>query len=218
MTIAETAQPHLKRDRQLEMYRRASKVMPGGTDSNFRAWGEDTVYLDRGKGGHIWDMDGNEYVDLRLGYGPVLLGHADPRVDDAVNEAMRRGVSFSLTTEHEIRVAELICELTGWVQMARMTVSGTEATMHAIRVARAFTDRDKIVKFEGQYHGVHDYGLISVLPADVTALGDRDNPVRLTWGRGIPEAITQTVIPAPYNDLEILRRIFEREGDSIAAV
>jgi glutamate-1-semialdehyde 2,1-aminomutase len=220
MTVTDpvSTAPSLRRERQLEMYRRAMKVLPGGTDSNFRAWGEDTIYVDRGKGGRVWDLDGNEYVDLRMGYGPVILGHADPRVDDAVNEAMRTGVSFSLTSEQEVRTAELICELTGWVEKARMTVSGTECTMHALRIARAFTGRDKIIKFEGQYHGVHDYALISVLPNDVTTLGDRENPTRLTWGRGIPEAVTQTIIPAPYNDLEILRAIFEREGDDVAAV
>jgi glutamate-1-semialdehyde 2,1-aminomutase len=192
--------------------------MPGGTDSNFRAWGEDTIYVDRGRGGLVWDLDGNEYVDLRMGYGPVILGHADPRVDDYVNERMRRGVSFSLTSEDEVRVAELIAELTGWVEMARMTVSGTEATMHAMRVARAYTGRNKIVKFEGQYHGVHDYALISVLPNDVNELGDADNPSRLAWGRGIPDAVAATIIPARYNNVEQLRRLFEREGEDIAAI
>lgn len=220
MAVSETAgaTTGVKRDRQREMYLRALRVLPGGTDSNFRAWGEDTVYVDRGKGGRVWDLDGNEFVDLRLGYGPVILGHGDPRVDDAVNEAMRTGVSFSLTSEQEVRTAELICELTGWVEMARMTVSGTESTMHAMRIARAYTGRDKIIKFEGQYHGVHDYALISVLPDDVSTLGDRENPTRLAWGRGIPQAVTETIVPAPYNDLEVLRRIFEREGDDIAAV
>jgi glutamate-1-semialdehyde aminotransferase len=153
------------------MHARARASLPGGTDSNFRAWGDDTVYVDRGKGGRIWDIDGNEFIDLRMGYGPVILGHADPRVDDAVAKAARKGVSFSLTTEDEVRVAELIKAMTGWVELARMTVSGTEATMHAIRVARAYTRHDKIVKFEGQYHGVHDYALISVLPNDVSTLG-----------------------------------------------
>jgi glutamate-1-semialdehyde 2,1-aminomutase len=210
--------PHTSRSRQHAMYARAMQSMPGGTDSNFRAWGEDTVYVDRGKGGHIWDIDGNEFIDLRMGYGPVILGHADPRVDDAVAEAARKGVSFSLTSEEEVRVAELIKQMTGWVDVARMTVSGTEATMHAMRVARAFTGRDKIVKFEGQYHGVHDYALISVLPYDVTTLGDRDNPVRLAWGRGIPQAVAETVVPVPYNDLDGLRRVFERDQDDLAAV
>jgi len=215
---AQTAAPSLTRDRQLAMYRRASRTLPGGTDSNFRAWGESTIYVDRGKGGLVWDIDGNEFVDLRMGYGPVILGHGDPRVDDYVNERMRRGVSFSLTSEDEVRAMELLCELTGWVEMARMTVSGTEATMHAMRIARGFTGRSKIVKFEGQYHGVHDYAMISVLPDDMAELGDADNPVRLAWGRGIPEAITQTIIPARYNNIDFLRRLFEREGEDIAAV
>jgi len=211
-------QPSLSRSRQAAMYRRALETMPGGTDSNFRAWGQDTIYVDRGEGGRVWDIDGNEYVDLRMGYGPVILGHGDSRVDDYVNERMRRGVSFSLTSEDEVEAMELLKELTGWVGKARMTVSGTEATMHAMRIARAYTGRTKIVKFEGQYHGVHDYALISVTPNDMAELGDEDNPVGLAWGRGIPEAITKTVIPARYNEMEVLRRIFERDGGDIAAI
>jgi glutamate-1-semialdehyde 2,1-aminomutase len=218
MATQPAAAPSVPRERQQAMYQRALRHMPGGTDSNFRAWGESTVYVDRGRGGLVWDLDGNEYIDLRMGYGPVILGHADPRVDDHVNERMRLGVSFSLTSEDEVRVVELISELTGWVEMARMTVSGTEATMHAMRVARAFTGRNKIVKFEGQYHGVHDYALISVLPNDVSELGDADRPSRLAWGRGIPDAVAGTIIPARYNDLEHLRRLFEREGEDIAAI
>src|SRR6266508_433758 len=177
----------LKRERQLQLYQRALKTLPGGTNSNFRAWGSDTIYIDRGKGATVWDLDGNEYIDLRMGYGPVILGHADPRVDDHVNERMRRGVSFSLTSEDEVRACELVCELTGWVEMARLTVSGTEATMHAMRVARGYTGRTKIVKFEGQYHGVHDYALISVTPNDMSKLGDEDNPVGLAWSRCFDE-------------------------------
>jgi len=210
--------PALARERQQGMYRRALQTLPGGTDSNFRAWGENTVYVERGKGPRIWDLDGNEYIDLRMGYGPVILGHADDRVDDFVTERMRRGVSFSLTSEDEVRAMELVCELNGWVEMARMACSGTEATMHAIRVARAYTGRTKIVKFEGQYHGMHDYALISVLPNDMADLGDAGSPVRLVWGRGIPEAVADTVIPARYNDIEQLRALFEREGEDIAAI
>jgi glutamate-1-semialdehyde 2,1-aminomutase len=210
--------PALKRARQLEMYERALRTLPGGTDSNFRAWGRDTIYVDRGKGGRVWDLDGNEYIDLRMGYGPVILGHADERVDDYVNERMRRGVSFSLTSEDEVQAGELVKELNPWLGSVRLTVSGTEATMHAMRIARAYTGRTKIVKFEGQYHGVHDYALISVLPDDVTQLGDQDNPVGLAWGRGIPQAVADTVIPARYNALDVLRRIFERDGADIAGV
>jgi len=210
--------PALRREQQRAMYRRALETLPGGANSNFRAWGDSSIYVDRGKGGRVWDLDGNEYIDLRMGYGPVILGHADERVDDYVNERMRRGVSFSLTSEDEVRAMELVKELTGWVDKARMTVSGTEATMHAMRVARAFTGRNKIVKFEGQYHGVHDYALISVAPNNMADLGDEDNPVGLAWGRGIPDAVARTIIPARYNNIDFLRRLFEREGDDIAAI
>src|SRR3954469_6777571 len=213
-----TPTPTLVGTTQSALYARALETMPGGTDSNFRAWGKDTVYVDRGKGGMAWDLDGNEYIDLRMGYGPGILGHGDERVDDYVNERMRLGVSFSLTSEDEIRAMELVKELTGWVDKARMTVSGTEATMHAMRVARAFTGRDKIVKFEGQYHGVHDYALISVSPDDMSELGDPDAPVRLAWGRGIPDAVADTIIPARYNNIEALRRLFETRGEEIAAI
>ncbi len=220
MTVEPTASPvpALRRDRQSAMYRRALETLPGGANSNFRAWGEDTVYVDRGKGGMVWDQDGNEYIDLRLGYGPVILGHGDDRVDDYVNERMRKGVSFSLTSEDEVRAMELLKELNPWVKKARMTVSGTEATMHAMRVARAYTGRTKIVKFEGQYHGVHDYALISVAPNNMADLGDEDNPVGLAWGRGIPAEVARTIVPARYNNIERLRALFEREGDDIAAV
>jgi len=215
---AATPTPALRRETQSALYQRALRTLPGGTDSNFRAWGEDTIYVDRGKGGLVWDLDGNEYIDLRMGYGPVILGHGDERVDDYVNERMRLGVSFSLTSEDEIRAMELVKELTGWVDKARMTVSGTEATMHAMRVARAYTGRDKIVKFEGQYHGVHDYALISVAPDNMADLGDPDAPVRLAWGRGIPDAVADTIIPARYNNIEALRRLFEARGEEIAAI
>ncbi len=210
--------PSLRRDTQSALYKRALETMPGGTDSNFRAWGESTIYVDRGKGGVVWDMDGNEFVDLRMGYGPVILGHGDERVDDYVNERMRRGVSFSLTSEDEVHAMELVKELTGWVDKARMTVSGTEATMHAMRIARAYTGREKIVKFEGQYHGVHDYALISVGPDDMSELGDEDAPVALAWGRGIPKAVADTIIPARYNRIDRLRTLFEERGHEIAAV
>jgi len=208
----------INRDRQRELYHRALKTMPGGADSNFRAWGEDTIYVDRGKGGLVWDIDGNEFVDLRMGYGPVILGHGDERVDDYVNEQMRRGVSFSLTSEDEVRAMELVKELTGWVDKVRMTVSGTEATMHAMRIARAYTGRDKIVKFEGQYHGVHDYALISVAPDKMAGLGDANAPVALAWGRGIPAPVAETIIPARYNDIDALRSLFESRAEEIAAI
>jgi len=176
------------------------------------------ISFERGAGSHLWDIDGNEYIDLRMGYGPVILGHGDERVDDYVNERMRKGVRFSLTSEDEVVAMELVKELTGWVDKVRMTVSGTEATMHAMRIARAYTGRDRIVKFEGQYHGVHDYALISVGPDDMSELGDPDAPVALAWGRGIPAAVADTIIPARYNKIERLRQLFEARGEEIAAI
>jgi glutamate-1-semialdehyde 2,1-aminomutase len=113
---------------------------------------------------------------------------------------------------------EIITVLRGWVDTAGLRVWGTAATLPAMLIARAYTGRDKIVKFEGQYHGVHDYALISVTPNDMSKLGDEDNPVALAWGRGIPEAVSKTMIPARFNQLDVLRRIFERDGDDIAAV
>jgi len=150
-----------------------------------------------------------------MGYGPAILGHADERVDAHVIDRLSQGISFSLTSEDEVQACELITELT-FCDMARLTVSGTEATMHAMRLARAFTGRDRIVKFEGQYHGVHDYALVS--PDEATELGDRADPIRIVRGRGIPEVIATTMIPVPFNDLDALRRVFDRDGDQIAAV
>ncbi len=205
------------RDKQRATYERATRVLPGGTDSNWRAWGATPCTSTGAKAD--WSGTWTATSSSTCAWATVRSSWVmpTPRVDDYVNERMRHGVSFSLTSEDEICVAELITELT-FCDMARMTVSGTEATMHAIRLARGFTGRTKIVKFEGQYHGVHDYALISVIPNDVTELGDRDNPVRLTFGRGIPQVITETVIPVPFNDLATLRRVFERDGDDIAGV
>ena len=190
------------------------KTLPGGTDSNFRAWGEDTVYVDRGKGGRVWDQDGNEFIDLRMGYGPVILGHGDDRVDDYVNERMRKGVSFSLTSEDEIRAMELLKELNPWVGKARMTVSGTEATMHAMRIARAYTGprQDREVR-----------GPVPRRPrlrADQRRAQrhDASSATRTTRSRSPGAAasrreIAKTIIPARYNNIDFLRRLFERQGD-----
>ena len=149
-----------------------------------------------------------------------ILGHGDDRVDDYVNERMRRGVSFSPHLGgRDPGQRAAVQELTGWVEMARMTVSGTEATMHAMRVARAFTGRDKIVKFEGQYHGVHDYALISVLPNNIADLGDADNPVAPGLGPGDPGAGRGHDHPGPLQQHRArCARLFEREGDDIAAI
>ena len=210
--------PALRRETQTALYQRALRTLPGGTDSNFRAWGDDTIYVDRGKGGRVWDIDGNEYVDLRMGYGPVILGHGDERVDDYVNERMRKGVSFSLTSEDEVQAMELVKELTGWVDKARMTVSGTEATMHAMRVARAYTGRDKIVKFEGQYHGVHDYALISVAPERHGRARRRRRPGPPGLGPGHPGRGRRHDHPGPLQRHRRAAPAVRARGEEIAAI
>ena len=132
--------PALRRERQDAMYQRALASLPGGTNSNFRAWGDATVYVARGKGGRVWDIDNNEFVDLRMGYGPVILGHADDRVDDYVNQRMRLGTTFSLTTEDEVRLAELVKELEGYDQVVGARTS-EQGTVKALRVPAKWTIR-----------------------------------------------------------------------------
>ena len=139
------------------MFERAKRVMPRGVTSNFRYWGDEkTLVLKRAEGAYIWDQDDKRYIDYRLGFGPVVLGHAYRAVTKRVQEALEIGNTFAMTTEYEIEAAEKITRLTG-VDLVRYTNSGTEATMHAIRIARAYTGRDKILKFEGHYHGSVSY-------------------------------------------------------------
>ena len=153
-----------------------------------------------------------------MGYGPVILGHDDERVDDYVNERMRKGVSFSLTSEDEVRAMELVKELTGWVDKARMTVSGTEATMHAMRIARAFTGREKIVKFEGQYHGVHDYALISVGPDDMSRARRRGRAGRPGLGPRHPGRRRRHDHPGPLQPDRSPAHAVRAAGEEIAAI
>lgn len=199
--------------RSREMFQRASKVIPCGVNSNFRYWGEDkTLILKKGKGGYIWDQDDNRYIDYRLGFGPVILGHSWPSVTERVIEALGIGNTFAMTSEYEISVAEKIRELTG-VDMVRLANTGTEATMHAIRIARAYTGRNKILKFEGHYHGFHDYALWNCYPP-VPGAGYRRSPVLVAHGSGIPMKLSELVISVPFNDRELLEnRVKENWGD-----
>ena len=138
-------------------FERAKSVMPYGVSSNFRYWGEGvTPVVARGQGAYIYDVDGNRFIDYRLAFGPVILGHADPRVNQRVRESMENGILFAHTHLLEIEVAERIIRMCPGVDMVRYANAGTEATMHAIRIARAYTNREKIIKFEGNYHGFHD--------------------------------------------------------------
>lgn len=195
------------------MFQRASKVIPCGVNSNFRYWGDDkTLMLKKGKGRYIWDQDGNRYIDYRLGFGPVILGHNYTSVTEKVKEALEVGNTFAMTSEYEVSVAEKICNLTG-VDMVRLANTGTEATMHAIRIARAYTGRNKILKFEGHYHGFHDYTLWNCYPP-VPGAGYRRSPVLVAHGSGIPMKLSELVISVPFNDRELLEnRVKENWGD-----
>jgi len=200
------------------MQKRAEKVLPLGVNSNFRYWGEGlTPYVDKAKGAYLWDVDGRRFIDYRMAFGPIILGHAYDEVDAKVIKEVKNGVLFAMTGELEIEVAEMIVEMCPAVDMVRFACSGTEATMHAIRVARAFTGRDIILKFEGNYHGFHDHTLWSTY-APVEAYGNRRNPIPVPSSSGIPQSMGENVITLAFNDFEGFERVMRSYGDQIAAV
>ncbi len=196
-----------------EIFERVKQFIPCGVNSNFRYWGDnENLIVKRGKGSYIWDEDGKRYVDYRLGFGPVILGHAYPEVVDRIKEALEMGNIFAMTNKYEISVAEKICNLTG-VDMVRLANTGTESTMHAIRIARAYTGRNKILKFEGHYHGFNDYTLWNCYPP-ISGTGYRRSPILIPQGSGIPLSISNLVISLPFNDEELLeKRVKENWGD-----
>lgn len=209
----------LKRDKSQAVFNRAIKVLSKGVSSNFRYWGpEETPVLARGKGGKVWDADGNEFIDYRLGWGPIILGHADERVDQAVHKVMANGLTFAATTELEVEVAERIVAMVPGMEMLRFTNTGTEATMHALRVARGYTNREKFIKFEGQYHGMHDYVLFTTATAPISAMGNRRSPVPVQMSSGIPERIRDYVVMLPFNDFEAVERAVKDQHSDIAAM
>ncbi len=209
------AHPHSE-----QYYQIASQFLPLGVSSNYRYWGEkDTVYIARGAGAHIWDVDGNRYIDYRLGYGPVILGHADERVNAAVAAALQQGVTFALSIPEEGQVAEKMVGLCPGVEMVRFANSGTEATMHALRLARAYTGREKFIMFEGQYHGLHDSVMFdSNIGVEGHWSGNRRSPVAYAVSSGVPKFHHQLVIMLPFNDGEILERAVEQSWGEVAAV
>lgn len=199
-------------------FERAMNVIPYGVNSNFRWWGlEDTLVISKAQGAHVWDMDGNKYIDYRLAFGPIILGHSYPRVVEYVQQAITNGTLFAWTTPHEVELAERICRMTG-VDMVRLTNTGTEATMHALRIARAYTKREKLIKFEGNYHGMHDYVLFSTASTDPATMGPRDNPISVQVSRGIPASIQQYVYNVPYNDMERLEETVNAHWEELAAI
>ena len=202
-----------------ELYERALKVMPLGVSSNFRYWSDtETPVVAYGKDGYVYDFDENRYIDYRLGFGPIILGHADPFVNGRVAEAVTRGLSFASTQELEVKVAERIVEMCPSVDMVRLSNTGSEVTMHAIRLARGHTGRDKILKFEGSYHGAHDQVLWSTASGKIEEVGDRRSPRAYKQSWGIPEVLRDLLVVLPWNDKELLGETLKKQGHEIAAV
>ncbi len=194
-------------------FRRSQGVIPGGVNSPVRACksvGCDPVFIDRALGPYIFDVDGNSYVDYVCSWGPMILGHAHSEVSAAVAEALEGGTSFGAPTWREVALAEKIVNLVPSIEQVRLVSSGTEATMSAIRLARGYTGRKKILKFDGCYHGHADSFLVKA-GSGVATLGIPGSP-------GVPEDIVANTLAVPYNDLEAVRQVFEREGADIAAV
>ncbi|RJP50217.1 MAG: aspartate aminotransferase family protein [Anaerolineaceae bacterium] len=201
-----------------ELQQRAQQIVPLGVNSNFRFWGDGiTPYVEKAKGSHLWDVDGREYIDYRMAFGPIILGHAYDEVDQKVIEEIQKGILFAMTSELEVEVAEMIIEMSPAIDMVRFACSGTEATMHAIRVARAFTGRDIILKFEGNYHGMHDHALWSTY-APPEAYGNARSPIPVPGSSGIPKSMREFIITLPFNDSEGFERVMRSYGEQIAAV
>ena len=202
-----------KTEQSRKLQKRAEQLIPGGVNSPVRAFGSVggcPLYIVRGQGSHIWDADGNEYVDYIGSWGPLILGHAAPTVIEAVIAAARSGTSFGASTPAEADLAELVISAFPHMQKVRFVSSGTEATMSAIRLARAYTKRKYIVKFEGCYHG-HADALLVKAGSGVVTLG-------IPGSAGVPEEFTQFTLALPYNDINALEQAFERFKHQIACV
>lgn len=200
-------------EKSQQAFQEAVKLMPGGVNSPVRAFKSvdmDPIFMERGKGSRIFDIDGNEYIDYVLSWGPLILGHANDRVVEAIKKVAEDGTSFGAPTLLENKLANLVIERVPSIEIVRMVSSGTEATMSALRLARGYTGRNKIMKFEGCYHG-HGDSLLIKAGSGVATLGLPDSP-------GVPEGIAKNTITVPYNDLESVRYAFEQYGDDIAGI
>lgn len=199
--------------RSQELFAEAQQYLPGGVDSPvraFRAVGGQPLFVDHGQGSRIWDADGNSYIDFVCSWGPMIVGHAHPKVVAAIQRTAEKGTSFGAPTELEIELARLVVEAVPSIEMVRFVNSGTEATMSALRLARAFTRRDKVVKFAGCYHG-HADGLLVKAGSGVATLALPDSP-------GVPASYAQNTLVLPYNDLAAAKSLFEKRGEEIAAI
>ena len=204
---------NLHHDRSKQIFAAAQQYMPGGVNSPVRAFsavGGDPVVMAIGKGSRISDVDGNEYIDYVGSWGPLILGHAHPSVVEILQKAAERGTSFGALTELEVELARLVCDMVPSIDVVRFVNSGTEATMSALRLARAYTGRDKVLKFEGCYHG-HSDGLLAKAGSGVATLSLPDSA-------GVPASFTAETLVAPFNDVDALTRVFEQHGEEIASV
>lgn len=195
------------------LFQKACQYMPGGVNSPVRAFnavGGDPLFFSRGKASHVYDVDGNEYIDYVCSWGPLILGHLHPDVTASLRKVLEQGTSFGAPTEREITLTNLIVNAVPSIEKVRLVNSGTEATMSAVRVARAFTGRKKIVKFAGCYHG-HADGFLVQAGSGALTMGVPSSP-------GVPEEIGSLTEILPYNDAAAVRRAFQKEGDKIAAV
>jgi glutamate-1-semialdehyde 2,1-aminomutase len=202
-----------------EMYERARQTLSGGVASSYQVRDPWPIYLSHGKGPRVWDVDGNVMLDFHNGFGSMVQGHAHPAISKAVQQRVERGTHFAAPTEDGVIVSEELARRFGLPRW-RYVNSGSEATMDAIRIARALTGRDTIVKIFGSYHGHHDYVMVSIgVPYD--QIGDRENYASLPYGGGIPQAVAEMTIPVPFNDAEAMERRIERltaEGRKPACV
>lgn len=203
------------------VFERSSKIIPGGASSNPRCvpiWSPYPLVMSRGHGSHIWDVDGNEYVDYKLALGPLILGHCPPRVMAAVSKQLQEGTMLGTLTEREVEVAERIHEIVPCAEMVKFATTGAEATQYAIRLARAYTGREKILKFEGHYHGSHDYVLANTSSTPIAALGSRQRSYVVPGSWGVPQETLRTVISIPWNDPVALETIVRDHAHELAAV
>ncbi len=199
-----------------QLFERASRILPFGVVSSFQKMQPYPIYLTHGKGSHVWDQDGSEYLDFHGGFGAMVVGHAHPVIVEAIARAASRGTHFAVTTERAVEWGEEICRRFK-LEMLRFANSGTEATMDAIRVARAATGRDVVCKIEGSYHGHHDAVMFSVLPnADV--MGGRDRPATAPVSKGMTKDAAKHVCVVPFNDAAFLERTFAERGHEIACL
>jgi glutamate-1-semialdehyde 2,1-aminomutase len=206
-----------KFDKSAKLYEEACRYIPAGVSSNARAFpifDLFPIFLERAQGPLVWDANGNEMIDLLGGFGAAILGHNSPKVIQAVRKQLDVATILGSPCELEVKTAKLFCELVKYSEQVRFVQSGTEATLHAIRIARAYTDKSKIIKFEGHYHGTHDYvavGLYNVGGSEIA-------PNKIPITPGIPEETLSTVILLPWNDLDVVEKTIKNQRNEIAAI